>query len=307
MKLPIQINLPDGFLEEEVRCGYTVTQKLKKIWAIQLDLLTKLEEVCKKYGIRYHVVWGTLLGAVRHKGFIPWDDDFDVCMDRENFDKLCALPQEEFPNPYFLQTALSDRRYFLPYARLRNSETTGVIHGMESSSYNNGIYIDIYVFDGITKSKFLWNVQAFLKHVALVPLQAYYQEGIPCQFLKKIAYIAKPIWRILPYEFWYWLYVLILKMYNRKAERWGVAYSFIKGDWNHWVAKNEFKETKYVPYEFVSVPIFEGADSFLARRYGEYMHFPPVANRGKWHEGIIHYEPEIPYKEYLGIAQSNCR
>ena len=147
MALPIKLPLPKHFLEEEVRCGYRVTEKLKKIWAVELDLLNEFQRVCKKHNIKFTIFGGTLLGAVRHKGFVPWDDDLDVAMTRVEFDKLCRIAETEFDYPYFFQTALTDRRYFFSYARLRNSETTAIISGNGTPDYNNGVYIDIYVLE----------------------------------------------------------------------------------------------------------------------------------------------------------------
>ena len=165
MSLPIKITLPDGFLKEEYRDGYLVSEKLKKIWAIDLDLFAEFSRVCRKHDIKFSVSFGTMIGAVRHKGFIPWDDDFDIMLERREYEKLMAIDPSEFQAPYFLQTVLSDRAVFSPLARFRNSATTGYISGYPKQGYNNGIYLDLYCFDANPQSrmKYLW--KHFLKRV----------------------------------------------------------------------------------------------------------------------------------------------
>ena len=76
----IKLQLPKGFLDAEKRCGYQVTADMKKVWAVELDLLYEFQRVANKHNIKYIANGGTMLGAVRHKGFIPWDDDIDIMM-----------------------------------------------------------------------------------------------------------------------------------------------------------------------------------------------------------------------------------
>ncbi len=149
--LPIKIDLQDGFLREEKRDGYLVPRSMKKVWAVELDLLVEFDRVCRLLNISYVLDGGTLLGAVRHKGFIPWDDDIDVIMLRKDYDILVKKGARYFKKPYFLQTPYTDKAYFRPHAQLRNSKTTGYLY-TEGKNYpfNQGIFIDIFVLDGLT-------------------------------------------------------------------------------------------------------------------------------------------------------------
>lgn len=78
-------------LSSEERCGHLVTEDMKKLWATQMQLLKELQRICKKHNIKYYAIEGTLLGAVRHNGYIPWDDDIDVGMPVKDFDKFCSV------------------------------------------------------------------------------------------------------------------------------------------------------------------------------------------------------------------------
>lgn len=140
-------------LEEETRNGYTVTAKMKQAWNVEIDLLMQLLDVCQKNNLRCWVADGTLLGAVRHQGFIPWDNDIDVCMLRDDYDRLLALPEGAFKEPYFLQTPYSDKDYFRGHAQLRNSETAAIRPSDSYRPFNQGIFIDIFPLDAVPEDE----------------------------------------------------------------------------------------------------------------------------------------------------------
>ena len=100
----LTLSVPNDFWKEEERCDYKVSKEMKQIWAVELDLLHMFDTVCKKHQLRYFASDGTLLGAIRHHGFIPWDDDIDIAMLREDYDKLCKIGPAEFKHPYFFQS-----------------------------------------------------------------------------------------------------------------------------------------------------------------------------------------------------------
>ena len=300
VSLPISISLPIGFLREEIRDGYLVSEKHKKIWAVHLDLFKAFSDLCDRFNIKFQVAFGTLIGAVRHKGFIPWDDDFDVWMDRANYQKLMRIPQSQVPWPYFLQTPLSDRKYFVGISRFRNSLTTCAIKGVCGEDYNSGIYIDIYVLDGLDETPFKWKWQFALKMLVVKLIQLYYQRGPRSRSLKDwLFYGLKPISKIVGYERLVGLYDKVLNMRTSYADR---LSCLITGSWHgkgYWVTKEELSDTVMLPYEDTVVPAPRAYDAILSRIYGKYMEFPPIEERGAWHEGVLHFEPEIPYKDYL--------
>ena len=149
----LSIDLPKGFLDDEPKT-LVVPRRRKEVWAVELDLLVQLGRVCKKHGIRYFCDGGTVLGAIRHRGFIPWDDDIDVIMSRSEYEKLNAVAPAEFNHPYFWQTNETDPGSARGHAQLRNSETTGILKsemagGKAFFDFNQGLFIDVFPFDNL--------------------------------------------------------------------------------------------------------------------------------------------------------------
>lgn len=293
--------LDKSFFEEEIRCDYKVTAKCKKIWAVQLELLNELLRVCHKYDIKVYAFAGTLLGAVRHKGYIPWDDDADVCMLSEDYNKLIEVAPKEFRHPFFLQTALTDRKYFFRYARLRNSNTTGLITGEESADYNNGIFLDIFLLNGYTNNEILLKKQLFEMKITWKACRAYIADIDKKQGIKKwIIGAAKKIENIFfKYETLVRWNNRVQGRYDKKAQRVTLLTNGKELMRKYWIDKKDLEEVIYVPFENIQLPIPKVYENFLTHAYGNYMEFPPVEERGIWHEDVITFDPDTPYKDFI--------
>lgn len=160
--MKLNLNIPNDFYNEEVKNGFKVSNKRKRIWAVELDLINEFDKVCKKYGIRYYIHGGTLLGAVRHKGFIPWDDDADIVVPRKDYERLKAIGPKAFVEPYFFQNIYTDNKYLRVHSQLRNSYTCGLRvyeNDRADISYNRGIFIDIFVLDDFNEDPKIFDLQ----------------------------------------------------------------------------------------------------------------------------------------------------
>ena len=292
----------EDFLKEEVRCDYTVTSKTKKIWAIQLDLLHQMIEVCKKLDIQVYIYAGTLLGAVRHQGFIPWDDDIDVCMKREDFNKLLKLGPKEFKHPYFLQTGVTDQRFYLDYARLRNSETTGIIVSQKTADYNNGIYIDVFVLDGYSEDTQQVSKLISRRNKLKYLVNAYQMNDLDDKHnVKNLlkAFLHYTFCKVVPLEIVMRWVGRNLSRYNDRTNRLSMMSHPERLYSRYWCTKDEIAEVVYLPFEGLKVPAPAKYKEILSHMYGNYMEFPPAEKRGAWHDGVFEFDPEISYIEYI--------
>lgn len=287
----------DFNLNEEIRCGFMVDTNRKKVWAVQLDLLDRLLYVCKTYNIKCFAYGGTLLGAVRHKGFIPWDDDIDMALTRTEYDKLCEVASYEFKEPYFFQNALTDSNYFLGMSRLRNTQTTGIIKGFDNHKYNNGIALDIYVYDTLPDSKCALDCLLLKLKIYETLLNNYYHFNSNTRKMRPFRHVLKCTKRFIDYDKLYLKYHNTCCSYaTSKSERLGFLCNpfFLKYD----VYLHEINEIINLPFENIEIPVPIHYDSILNRAYGDYMKFPPVEERGKWHDGMVILDPDIPFYSY---------
>lgn len=139
-------------LEAEYREGYLISKEMKQLWHVQLELLSELQRVCDILGIKLFASGGTLLGGVRHKGFIPWDDDIDVILFRKDYERLLKEGPKILQEKYFLQSTYSDK-IMRVHAQLRKNGTTCLLKGDYKAKYHRGVFIDIFIFDKIPEDE----------------------------------------------------------------------------------------------------------------------------------------------------------
>ncbi len=141
----------DNFLLAETRCGYEITATMKTVWKAQIEILEIIAGICKRHHIKYFLTDGSLLGAIRHDGYIPWDDDMDISMLRQDYDKFCEVAPKELPPNYFFQNGETDPEYCEHLVKIRNSDMTATTEFYRKMQYrcNQGMFVDVMPLDVI--------------------------------------------------------------------------------------------------------------------------------------------------------------
>ena len=304
--LPIKLKIPEGFLEEEERNGYTVSREMKELWAVSLDLMREILEACEAKGIKVFAGYGTLLGAVRHGGFIPWDNDSDLFMMREDYERF--LRETEFKAPYFLQTEETDAGFSRAFARLRNSDTT-CIQAYEKDlniPYNQGVFVDIFPLDYMPDDREVR--AAFGRDMLTLRNKAMFWSAFTYRSEKKrsglsakqhamriISKVSMPLLRALR----------IRNPYIRKMEKIGREAGKTSTVGERWFYKPEedigswpaeyFSNTVTKPFEMLEIPVPAEYEKVLEGLFGDWR--TPVMAADD--HGELIFDCHKPYREYL--------
>lgn len=314
-KLPIQIDLPDHFLDEEIRDGYLVTHEMKKLWAVEIDILFQIKQICDRHNIKWVADGGTLLGAARHKGFIPWDDDIDIDMLREDYDKFIHYAKEELRYPYFLQTTGTDPHSMYGHVKVRNSMTTAMQEEEVGKNYryNQGVFVDIfpmdYIPDDIDVAKKV--VSEAIMHFCNARDLLYssqYKWRLPVRknlfrlvhsyiqlYKTKVKYFQKGS------DLWmkeYRKFEDIIKHYGTQASNHVYIYPLGSIEWVnslYWDASFFNGKLTSLPFEWFELPVVEQYADFLSVVFGDWKKF---VKGGSIH-GSLFFDTEKPYNEYI--------
>ena len=286
------------YIKAEVRAGWNVSSVMKKVWSVQLDLIQVFDNICKLNNLRWYPMWGTLLGVIRHKGYIPWDDDVDIVMPRSDYDKFVSICNNFISAPYYLQTTLTDSECFYMWVSLRNSDTTGNRKTCLNKKQKNGIGIDIMPLDGCQNSPWKYKISRLPVRFITVLANTYvndFNSGFVARCLRRVLRLFRFNYRRLYVIAEKWNRKYKIDAYQKMAFR---AHAdpltkVIKRDmWN----KEDFETTLYMPFEYIMIPVPIGYDHILRQIYGNYLEYPPIDKRQAKHDVI--YEPDQPYKEY---------
>lgn len=287
-------------LEKETLWGYEVSAKMKRIWAMELEMLQRFVEVCEEHQLRYWIVDGTLLGAVRHKGFIPWDNDIDVAMPRDDFNRLLEIGPSAFLPPFFFQTPVTeDACYFSTYVKIRNEKGTAAAREEFETGMNCGIFIDVFCLDLIPDSPILRKL--YYWHLNEISKMSRFALGKPLRggWLNTVKHALQKTVYSLVYGSpdAAGLFLLYQKAAGRYAQAkcrrianrdfgYHEQYIWDKKDWD---------EVVELDFEGMKLNAPAGYDAILKHEYGDYWQIPENKSTHDYYD----FDPDIPYDKYF--------
>jgi len=251
---------------------------LKKLKETELEILNEIDRICKKNNINFFLIAGTLLGAVRHKGYIPWDDDLDIGMMREDFNKFKKVITTDLDNKYFFDFYDTDKDYYLPFAKVRKNNTT--FNEEMSKDYDNhkGIFVDIFPYD-YTDNNFKrcfvkTGIIQILSETVLVKKKMMKIKSCRHSFLSGICCIFSSHFILKFIDF-------LSQKFNGKEKNKThiVGFNSLVSIKKEYFLKSDIFPLKKVKFENYSYNGLNDNDKYLTMQYGDYMQLPPKEKR----------------------------
>lgn len=264
-----------------------------------LEIACEIKHLCEKHNIEYYISDGSCLGAVRHGGFIPWDDDFDMIMTYENYKKFAEVAKKELPEPFFYQDTQTDPNYRSVFAKVRNSDTTFIEENFKHIKMNHGIYVDIFIVVGVPSNAILKNLQRLSGFMWF-----FLQEFISPRRNKLKKAICSAVFGIVDF-------LHIRKFLINRCKNFYLSFPAEKYDvWSYSMGKFNYNQTtmdakiigrpKDILFEGITFKTVEHPHEYCEHLYGDYMTPPPEDKRGdKIHAEI--FDTNKSYREYVNI------
>ena len=294
----------DSFFEGEERLGFYIRPMIKRAWAIELDILEVISGICRKYNIRWFAEAGTMLGAVRHNGFIPWDDDIDIAMLRPDYEKFMKVAKKELPKGWRLANGRQDNNPSDAILQICNSYEVNT--DPEFLKKNHGcpyiIGVDIFVIDRIPDDP---EEEASFRELATVSYHAFKEAGIG-QFIDECDELVQSETRQLAevcgYDFDYTKPIkpqlLVLAdhvsamYYDAPTSRMSIIpyYCVYK---KLWWSSEAYMGVKRFDFEMTSIPVPQGFDEVLREWFGDDYMTPQRRGAGHDYPYFRRYEDPL--------------
>lgn len=284
--------------------------ELEELHGVLLEILLELDRVCRENDIKYTLAYGTLLGAVRHKGFIPWDDDVDVIMDRKNFEEFCAICSSNLSDEFFFQSKYTESAYPYNICRLRKNNTAMIFEAWKKSGIHQGVFIDIYPVDNVPDSKLKRKLQA-LPIIALTPIRVsrnpvIYFNGATKRLNPVVLAIKNSLYHVVklfPREICDRIEKKYITKYNKRdCHELGViceGATLLSPDKTNIPFEAKFlKEYADVVFEGHQLMAVKDSAGLLTHWYGDYMQLPPEEKRVMYHHPEV-FDTKKSYEEYV--------
>lgn len=262
---------------------------MKKVHQIQLELALEIKRICEKNGINYALIAGTMLGAVRHKGFIPWDDDMDIGLLRNDYEKLLDACKRDLGSSYFLQTWDTDSGFALPFAKLRKNGTIFIEQNTGKSGLHSGIYIDIFPYDNVPDGKLQkmrHSSKAYVLKRIMLMKKGYeiWEDGekMKAFIYKMLALFTKPFSEKTIQR----MFLRNITQYNLKESEFVVAFGGSYVYRKESIRKKWLVERADILFEGCNFSAPQDAHGYLSYFYGDYMTPPPEEARHNRHKII---------------------
>lgn len=277
---------------------------MNELQRIEFDLLRQFAAVCEKLNLRYYLVCGSALGAVKYSGFIPWDDDVDVAMPRQDYERFLREAPGYLPEGLFLQNYRTDPAFPQIFTKLRSNGTTYIEKTSAHLPIHHGIYIDIFPLDGYPPGKRDQYWLEFRKRIFLHMLTTAYTE--PPLLRQKIEYRIKRALGLHKCT------AQIAAAYEKMVSQWPCDGSEVWCNHGNWQGRRDyshreiFGEGTATCFEGLTVNVPVQADVYLRRKYGDYTQDPPKEEQLGHHYYTV-LDCSHPYTDYVNSTVKEMR
>lgn len=265
----------------------------------ELEILKVFISVCEKLGLRYYLACGSVLGAVKYQGFIPWDDDIDVCMPREDYEIFLQRAKEHLPEHLFLQNYKTDPHFPSVTSKIRNCNTAWIEEGVAHLDMNHGMYLDVFPLDGYPKDpKEQKKFEKKKMHFERIRAISYNQRFNIKAIRTNMVLLANKLFGL------YSSSASNIEKYEKFISSYPTSCSKLwcnHGNWQgvlEYADKSQYGNGIKATFEGIEVVIPENYDEYLTQKYGDWRSDPPIEKQ-KTHHSVKIADTERSYKEYL--------